>query len=88
MFCGQIDLPMAELIHDGDAISVEAVLEKLGPNGSHGSIDPVEGAVWRVERNGQVDFLAKWVRPDKIDGKYLVGINGVTEETWNWKDAA
>ena len=35
------------------------------------ALDPVEGAVWRCERQGAVDFLGKYVRPDKIDGKYL-----------------
>lgn len=37
----------------------------------HGSLEPTEGAVWRVERKGKVDFLCKYVRPDKVDGKYL-----------------
>jgi len=37
----------------------------------HGALEPVEGCVWRVERKGRVDFLCKYVRPDKIDGKYL-----------------
>jgi hypothetical protein len=27
--------------------------------------------VYRVEREGKVDFLAKWVRGDKEDGKYM-----------------
>ena len=35
-----------------------------------------EGVVYRVERKGKVDFLAKWVRPDKDDGKYLENISG------------
>ena len=47
----------------------------------HGEIDPVEGVVWRCERKGKVDFLCKWVRPDKINGKYL------NEEVWNWLPA-
>jgi len=33
------------------------------------AIDPIEGLVYRVERKGKVDFLAKWVRPDKV-GRY------------------
>ena len=37
----------------------------------HGELDPVEGAVWRVENAGEFDFLAKWIRPDKEDGQYL-----------------
>lgn len=49
----------------------------------HGAEEP-EGVIYRVEsnKNGriQVDFLAKWVQPNKIDGKYLSG-----EPVWNWR---
>jgi hypothetical protein len=31
-----------------------------------------------------VDFLAKWVRPDKVDGMYLPEISG-KEPVWNWR---
>ena len=34
--------------------------------------------MWRVEREGKVDFLAKFVRQGKIDGKYLNG-----DDVWN-----
>lgn len=67
----------------GDPISVEDVLKRLEPSG-HGAIDGVEGAVWRVERKGVVDFLGKYVRPDKVDGKYLESVTG-KEPIWNWR---
>jgi hypothetical protein len=38
---------------------------------AHGAIDRPEGAVWRVERKGKVDFLCKYVRPDFVAGRYL-----------------
>jgi hypothetical protein len=44
----------------------------------------VEGAVWRVERKGKVDFLGKYVRPEKVDGCYLPEISG-EEAVWNWR---
>lgn len=47
--------------------------------GYHGATEDVEGAVWRVEREGRVDFLAKYVRPEKIDGKYFTNISGQPE---------
>jgi hypothetical protein len=84
------ELQTAYLIHDGpDGISIEDALSRLGTYGKHGSQDPVEGAVWRVERENKVDFLAKWVRPDKVDGKYLVEVSHsvVTEPLWLWQDA-
>jgi hypothetical protein len=63
--------------------SIEYVMEFLDVNKSgHGAIDPIEGAVWRVERKGEVDFLSKYVRHDKVDGKYFPeNNNGVI--TWN-----
>lgn len=60
--------------------------------GRHGEMDRPEGAVWRVERNvgaakgkvddWRVDFLVKYVRPDKVDGAYLPQITGRDTE-WN-----
>lgn len=74
---------LPDLISDGPAISVEAALARLNPD-VHGAIDPIEGCVWRVERHGVVDFLAKYVRPDKVAGMYLPEISG-KEIVWNWQ---
>lgn len=49
--------------------------------------EETEGVVYRVERKGKVDFLAKWVRPTKVDGKYLPEISG-GEAVWNWRPEA
>ncbi len=38
-----------------------------------------EGLIYRVERKGKVDFLAKWIRPDFETGKYLPFISGEKE---------
>lgn len=75
------DIVTAGLVHRGNPISVEDVMDKLGEHGYHGATEQIEGAVWRIERNKiinnrgnrkrVVDFLVKWVRPDKVDGKYL-----------------
>ncbi len=56
----------APLIATG-ATSVEFVAKALlaWPPRS-GALDPVEGAVWRVERHGKFDFICKWVRSDKV----------------------
>jgi RNA ligase len=76
-----------KLLHRGEAISVQAVLKLLGQYGFHGALDTVEGAVWRVERAGVVDFLVKYVRLDKQDGLYLPEISGQTP-VWNWRPEA
>ena len=72
------------LISDGDAISLEAVIPELKSSG-HGVVPPdtVEGAVWRVERRDKFDFLAKWLRPDKEDGKYIPEISE-RPTVWLW----
>ena len=73
-------LPTPALISTGPT-PVSWVQQNLG-HGFHGAQDPAEGAVWRVERRGKVDFLAKWVRPDKQDGLYLPEISG-HPPVWN-----
>jgi hypothetical protein len=77
------------VLNEGDPMSVEAVMKILEPSG-HGALDPVEGAVWRVERHhpqegARVDFLTKFVRHDKVDGRYLAGRNSGVEPHWNWR---
>jgi hypothetical protein len=39
--------------------------------GNHGFLDKPEDAVRRIEHCGEFDFLAKWVRPGKVDGRDL-----------------
>lgn len=75
-------LSMVPLLHEGGPVSIALVLDKLG-NGHYGALDTAEGAVWRVERKGQFDFLAKFVRLDKVDGLYLPEQTG-HEAVWNW----
>ena len=74
--------------------SIEAAMERIGMAGFHGAKEEPEGAVWRVERDHptgvkgekvrRVDFLAKYVRPNKVDGKYLPNVSG-EPEVWNWR---
>ena len=70
------DIDFAHVISDGPPISIEDVLDALGDNGFHNALEEVEGAVWRVENNGKFDFMAKYVRSSKIDGKYFTEISG------------
>lgn len=77
---------MPRLLSYGSPQAVDWVLKRLD-NSSHGALDPVEGAVWRVERNARVDFLCKYVRPEKKDGAYFPQISGnaVVWNTWDGK---
>ena len=80
------DFVRPALLHRGSAFSIAAVQQYYRAHGSgHGAQDSIEGAVWRVERQGAVDFLAKWVGPDKVDGQYLPELTG-GEPVWNWTD--
>lgn len=60
----------------GQPITVKRVMDLLEKSG-HGAIEKPEGAVWRIERDGKVDFLVKFVRPNKVDGLYM------EQEIWN-----
>lgn len=80
------------MIACGDGIPIEHVLPLLQTmRDVHGSIDDPEGAVWRVEQMNpdgvaKVEFLAKYVRPDFVPGRYLPEISGL-EPVWNWEPA-
>ena len=76
-------LPRPSLLHRGGALSIAAMLERLG-GGGHGAVEPPEGAVWRVERAGRVTGMAKYVRGDKVDGALLPENSG-REAVWNFK---
>lgn len=82
------------LLHKGEPFSIENAIKAIEVSG-HGAIDKVEGCVWRVEKNALinpgksgerkwvVDFLVKYVRPEKKDGIYLPEISG-KKAVWNW----
>ena len=55
----------------GEPVSIYNALLMLG-DGDHGALEECEGLIYRVERKGRVDFLAKYVRPSKVDGKYMI----------------
>lgn len=81
--CEEQDITTAHTFHIGGPLSIKLALSKLG-KGQHGAIDPVEGVMWRVERHQKVDFLAKYVKPEKKDGIYLPGIsNEIKSPMWN-----
>lgn len=71
------------LLHAGESLPVEDALV-LHKHDRSWPCDELEGIVYRVERKGIVDFLAKYVVPTKIDGKYLPEISG-EPAIWNWR---
>jgi len=78
---GYFKLP--HCVHYGGPLSVEQAINRLDDFGMHGALDPVEGVIYRVEHKGEVDFLTKYVRHDKQDGKYLPEQNGTGKPIWN-----
>ena len=74
-------LPLPSLMTNNyEPVSINDVERWLGTHGRHGAVDKSEGAVWRCERKGHVDFLAKYVRPDKVDGVYMK----IEPPVWNF----
>jgi hypothetical protein len=84
-------VPLAPLLHRGGPLPVDDALA-LTDLRLYGELDTPEGAVWRVERVDPrtkvrgVDFLAKYVRPGKVDGAYLPDVSGTGETVWNWRN--
>jgi hypothetical protein len=71
--CTRAGIETPKTLSVGAPLPLDAALELLGERGHQGAQEPAEGVVYRVERQGKVDFLAKYVRPGKVDGKYLGG---------------
>lgn len=78
----KFDFTIPATFHIGGPLPIEEGMKTLGKYGFHGAIDEVEGLMYRVERKGEVDFLTKYVRPNKQDGKYLPEYNN-DQITWN-----
>jgi hypothetical protein len=77
----EADFVIPNLLHIGSSFPVADAIKAIQKSG-HGAIDEVEGAVWRVERKGKIDFLAKFVHHHKQDGKYFPETTGL-ETVWN-----
>jgi len=81
--CASVGLTTPVTIHTGGAYSLARVLEDIKTSG-HGAVGGAEGVVYRVELDGEVRFLAKWVKGDKQDGIYLPEVSG-KQAIWNWR---
>jgi ATP-dependent RNA circularization protein (DNA/RNA ligase family) len=75
-YCIANKIPMVPLVHIGQPITIKRAMEIVG-QGIYGKPEKPEGVVYRVERDGRVDFMAKFVREDKEDGKYM------EQQIWN-----
>jgi ATP-dependent RNA circularization protein (DNA/RNA ligase family) len=72
------------LLNDGRSpLSAKDAVSIAERDNAHGA-DGIEGAVWRVERNGEFDFMAKYVKPSKVDGALLPEMSG-HDAVWNWR---
>lgn len=74
--CSKHGIPTVPILHIGQPISINNAIKLLG-KGHYGNPEQPEGFVYRLEREGKVEFLAKWVRSDKEDGKYM------KQQIWN-----
>jgi ATP-dependent RNA circularization protein (DNA/RNA ligase family) len=82
--CNKFNLPIVRLLHKGDSIKTDNLLDKLNEKTSYmKSSENPEGMVYRVERKNKVDFLAKWVRYDYQPGKLIINKKD-KDFIWNW----
>lgn len=75
--CDEFGIEKVPQLHIGSPISIEDAITLLG-KGHYGKPESPEGVVYRYQTENSVEFMAKWVRADKEDGKYLTG-----EPIWN-----
>lgn len=69
-YCYKYGIQIVPVLHIGQPISIDTAIKLLG-KGYYGKAEKPEGVVYRLEREYKLDFLAKWVRGDKEDGKYM-----------------
>lgn len=86
--CFDWDITWARMLFEGGpprtvAMACHALESRRDHHGTRDG-ELMEGAVWRVERRGEFDFLAKWVNPGKADGKYLPEQSG-GNPIWFWR---
>jgi hypothetical protein len=94
--CSKVDIITPHVIHRGKSISVDDACGLAGKFGNHGAEEEIEGVVYRIEenmlinpgKNGErewkVNFLVKYVKPNKIDGKYILdGQGNQLPNVWN-----
>jgi len=79
-FIGIDRVSFPRMLFMGGAIHIDQawrILEDSKFTYSAQCLEKPEGLIYRVERKGKVDFLAKYVRPDFETGKYL------GQDVWN-----
>lgn len=67
--CQSYKIPYVPILHIGQPVTLENAIKLMGKG--HYGLGTPEGVVYRCEAEKKVDFLAKWVRPDKIDGEFM-----------------
>lgn len=73
------------VLDSGGPICWPDMLANLCTSG-HGAEGRPEGCVFRLENGSKVEWLAKWVRPGHVVGRYLPEISGF-DPVWNWRPA-
>lgn len=80
--CAKFGIQTTPLIHIGQPISINKALSLL-MFGFYGKAEKPEGLVYKCERNQEFDFIAKYVRSDKEDGKYMK--EEIYNEGWEYE---
>jgi len=83
----KFDFNIPQIIAFGSrAVPIEFCVERMSDGAARWitSEGLPEGLIYRVERKGKLDFIAKWVRSDFVTGGLLPEYNGTGNEIWNF----
>lgn len=69
------------VLHIGGSCSIQRGIKLLNSLSYHGAENP-EGLIYRLEESGKPKLIAKYVKPDKVDAKYITE----GQEIWNYHD--
>lgn len=82
-FSGVLVLPG---LHACAAHDPAALFRRLDGRSDHGAIAGPEGLIYRLERQDRVELVAKWVRPDYVEGAYFEDGEAVQPNTFRMED--
>lgn len=95
---GQERTPLAELtqrlsgalvlpaLHAQETHDPAALFSAAAGHGGHGAVPVPEGLIYRLERGDRVEVVAKWVRPEYVEGLYFEDGEAVLPNTFRPED--
>jgi len=73
-------------LHAREAHDPASLFRVLDGRSLHGAVTGPEGLIYRLERRDEVELVAKWVRPDYVEGAYFEDDEAVLPNTFRAED--